>query len=700
MKKILFFILLCSTLLVGGSFANAATGTISVTNKSAKILTSGDAILWRTTNGAAVSITDSVLTGDIWGPTIGWIRLNPGGGQGGVTNTTAGVLGGYAWGENAGWINFAPTQGGVSIDSNGQFDGYAWSQNYGWIQFDCGVVGACVETDWRPSSASVACNDGVDNDSDGSTDYPSDTNCAGPTDDSEAGPTTGECDAQAGGCDWYDYCPDIAGIQNDASLCQGTPIDYCPAIPGTQASPDECPPPQPTDYCPNIPGIQNSTSQCPSPSDVCPDIAGVQTDPGLCPQIPIDYCPDIAGIQSSFAQCPPPTDCEADGTCPPAPTCQELGTCPPQECVGPDCVPPPPTTCETETDVFGQVICIIKDSILTTKDTIKDVFNQIKQIIGTDEDILTKIIGIVGLIAGGFFTLVPVLFGNPLSFAELILVPYRLWSLLMTAFGLKKRTRPWGTVYDAITKQPLDPAVVTLTNQAGEVIATSITDIDGRYGFLVPPGTYTISAKKTHYAFPSRKLIGRTRDEIYLDLYFGTPIEVKQEGEVITKNIPLDPLNFDWNEFAKREQGRMKFYKMRDIWLARISDFLFSFGLLFSFLAIISAPKTYNIVIFCIYLLMLTLKEVGLRTHPSGQMMERATGKPFSFGVLRVYSIGTNVEIATRVADRLGKYYCLIQNGTYNVTLERKNMDQTYTPIASIPQVEVTKGFINRTFKI
>ena len=137
----------------------AATGTIDATSYTSFLCTnvacdaSGSRIVWRTDNGTAVSVTDTVLTGHLWGENVGWINLNPS--QSGVTNTTAGVLGGYAWGQNTGWINFAPTNGGVTIStSTGEFSGHAWAQNYGWIKFDC-ASGAnyCVKTDWRPTGS-------------------------------------------------------------------------------------------------------------------------------------------------------------------------------------------------------------------------------------------------------------------------------------------------------------------------------------------------------------------------------------------------------------------------------------------------------------------------------------------------------------------------------------------------------------------
>jgi hypothetical protein len=129
-----------------------------------------DFISWNlpTSNNGA-TVTDTTLSGYIWGESVGWINLSPSRplGSPGVRNScTTGVLGGYAWGENAGWINFAPTTAtGVNQPkinlTTGKITGTVWSQNYGWIQLSSPEAPAATAYDpslglvttWRPSGA-------------------------------------------------------------------------------------------------------------------------------------------------------------------------------------------------------------------------------------------------------------------------------------------------------------------------------------------------------------------------------------------------------------------------------------------------------------------------------------------------------------------------------------------------------------------
>lgn len=104
-----------------------------------------------TTGATAVSITDSGLTGHLWGDEIGWVDLSPTG-AGVSIDATTGVLSGEAYSSVGGWINFSPTGESVVINSSGEFVGYAYVSGIGggWMKFDCSSSATCIKTDWRP----------------------------------------------------------------------------------------------------------------------------------------------------------------------------------------------------------------------------------------------------------------------------------------------------------------------------------------------------------------------------------------------------------------------------------------------------------------------------------------------------------------------------------------------------------------------
>lgn len=313
--------------------------------------------------------------------------------------------------------------------------------------------------------------------------------------------------------------------------------------------------------------------------------------------------------------------------------------------------------------------------------------------------VTTKIVATGGAMTGLYFGVVNVAFATPVSFAEIFLTPMRLWSLLLIAIGLKKRKVPWGTVYDSVTKQPLDPAYVVLQDLDGKEIATSITDLDGRYGFLVSSGKYRLIASKTNYEFPSKKLNGQNRDELYNELYFSEIIEVK-DGEVITKNIPMDPIKFDWNEFAKKDQKLMRFYSKRELIIARLADILFAGGFVVTVISVLVSPVIYNFVIFILYVLMIVLQKTILRPRAFGHIKQKETMSPLPFAIMRVFFDGSDNEVIHKVADKTGKYYCLIPNGKYYAKIENKNQDESYSLAYTSEPIEVKNGYINKMFEV
>ncbi len=583
-----FFLVLILVGTIVVSRANAATGTIDATDYIAQFTEDGSDVLFRTTNGTPISVSDSAITGYAWGENAGWINFAPT--NGGVTNTTGGVLGGYAWGENAGWINFAPTNGGVTINtSTGQFSGYAWSEVFGWLKFDCGA-GACVKTSWTPTSTPP--------------------------------PTT-----PPGGVIIIPPTPTCA---TNPSLCAPTPT-----------------------VCEINPAL------CVEPPATC------ATNPALCVPINPVEPPIIPPVVPpvTLPIVPPPT-------IPPV--------------VPPNIPPsnPPSTPADPGIAVLNNVAETINRQVVLISTSFGSLVEKAQSGVKTKAgQLVTTILGTIGLL-GSLFS-----------------IPESVWRSFFSFFALRRR-KPWGVVYDSVTKVPLDPVYVMLQDMQGNEVASSITDIDGRYGFLVAPGTYTISAGKTNYIFPSKKLASKTADELYEDLYFGETITVDQADSAITKNIPMDAVQFDWNEQEKLDKGFMRFYHKRDVIIAEIADIVFFAGFAFTSFAFFVIPGLLNAGILFLYIVMFVLKETGLRPRPHGIVKEKATGTPLAYAIVRVYVASLNKEIMRKVTDAEGRYFCLVTPGTYYMTIEKKNPDGTYTLISNTPTMTLKNGYISKTLEV
>src|ERR1035437_486268 len=156
------------------AFASESQGTIESGFNLTKICKSIDCsssgnVNWKptlnanTTGVTAITITDSSITGYLWGDEIGWINLQPTS-YGVTVNPNTGALSGYAYANVGSWIKFSPTSVsggtpvGVSINAQGQFTGWAYVSGIdgGWMEFDCSSAATCIQTDWRPIPSRTA----------------------------------------------------------------------------------------------------------------------------------------------------------------------------------------------------------------------------------------------------------------------------------------------------------------------------------------------------------------------------------------------------------------------------------------------------------------------------------------------------------------------------------------------------------------
>lgn len=274
----------------------------------------------------------------------------------------------------------------------------------------------------------------------------------------------------------------------------------------------------------------------------------------------------------------------------------------------------------------------------------------------------------------------------------------RVWVTVASFLGLHKQPRAWGVVYDSVTKRPLDPAYVSLFDETGRELASTITSIDGRYGFLVPPGAYTLKVERTHYHFPSKRLLGLESDVLYSDLYFGGPITVDEQGLVL-HNIPLDPLAFDWNEFAKKDRKLLRFYARISALQGRLISWFFIVGFCASIILPFISRQPVNIAIALLYIAIGIVQSVMHHSDLAGMVVEQKSKTPAPFAIVRVFSADGATEIGHAVADQFGRYYCLVPPGNYLAKIERKNEDGSYTEVAHTP-VTAPTGIIKEKFRI
>jgi hypothetical protein len=282
---------------------------------------------------------------------------------------------------------------------------------------------------------------------------------------------------------------------------------------------------------------------------------------------------------------------------------------------------------------------------------------------------------------------------NVTSFYDLYLLFLKLLGLITGVFR-KKRKVPWGVVYDSVTKRPLDPAyVLAQLRQSKESKGEAITDLDGRYGFLLNPGEYTIVANKTHYRFPSEKLKGKAKDEFYENLYFGDSFHVR-EGSVVQYNIPLDPLEFDWNEYAKNQDKVFKVYSRNTMVKQVVFTTIFVAGLVLSSVTLALSPSVLNAVVVAIYVSIILFQIFWRATHKITRVIDKKTGKPIAYALVKVWLAGVNTIVKKSVSDETGRFYFLVPPGKYYITVEQKMPDGNYQKVLETEEQQLKGGVL------
>lgn len=286
-----------------------------------------------------------------------------------------------------------------------------------------------------------------------------------------------------------------------------------------------------------------------------------------------------------------------------------------------------------------------------------------------------------------------VLAANVTSFYDLYLLFLKFIGLLTGLFR-KKKPEPWGVVYDSVTKQPIDPAYVVVERIGEGEKKSAITDLDGRYGFLLFPGYYSLVANKTHYRFPSDNLAGKTHDELYDNLYFGSSFQV-EGSQIVRYNIPLDPVEFDWNEFAKNKGKIFSLYSRRQKLRIWIFNVLFYAGLAIAVYGTLLRPTRFNELILVVYGTIIVFQALWRHRHKVTNLIDKATKQPIPFAIISITAPGVGVLIKKIVTDELGRFYLLVQPGVYDIAVQEKQLDGSYALVYMRKNVHLKKGVLS-----
>lgn len=301
------------------------------------------------------------------------------------------------------------------------------------------------------------------------------------------------------------------------------------------------------------------------------------------------------------------------------------------------------------------------------------------------------VIAVVGL-AGGLVTTLFRVVGTPFSVTSFARIFAHGGRFIFGSLVFWKRKRAWGTIYDSATKAPIDPAYVELFDTQGEKHAEAITDLDGRYGFLVPEGEYELKVRKVNYAFPSTHHVVTGHDVLYDNLYYGGPMHVTAE---VTYDVPMDPLAFDWNQHEKMHTGKTRFIHRFDPFVARALNVFFYIGVIALIWQFVATPDVITGALLAFYVFLLIARFVGGGPTLYGTL--RRSGEPVAFAVVRV--MRNQREVLSRVTDAYGRYAAIVPPGTYVLQVQELRGQEEYVTVFE-REITTKQGVINKNVSI
>ncbi|MEO6728381.1 MAG: carboxypeptidase regulatory-like domain-containing protein [Candidatus Dojkabacteria bacterium] len=242
---------------------------------------------------------------------------------------------------------------------------------------------------------------------------------------------------------------------------------------------------------------------------------------------------------------------------------------------------------------------------------------------------------------GVLLALLPLL----ISFLPLLLAPQLLLVLLASIFGERKNVL--GIVYDVRTTKPI-PFVVVRVFRAGstQLIVQKITDLQGRYGFVLSEGKYRVSIQHNGYDF------------------FQKDIEIKQDVDLFAEDIPLGT------------NKNLNILQRFSIWYRNVRDFLLKYsiwlsvvGFVFALIAFYLRRSTLDLALLMLYSLILGfyfLIRVKNRRRRWGVVKDSLTGLAISGAFVRIFDKQNSLS-DTQITDESGRYSFYVDPGEYSL---------------------------------
>ena len=317
-----------------------------------------------------------------------------------------------------------------------------------------------------------------------------------------------------------------------------------------------------------------------------------------------------------------------------------------------------PVTIETMTENIGLVAKTITEAVEAVAKTIETI--RLSPVAQTTAAAAAPVVAVAAITTTAVLATSFDLF----SFLQL------LYTSPLLLFGRRKR-KAYGVVYNSLLKKPIDLAMVRLVKMPeNKIVGARVTDKDGRFFFLVQPGTYRLEITKQAFDYPSKLLKDIKDDAFFLDIYHGEIIEVTEKNVTITPNVPLDPISLSKLQTPKE----IKIQRT----LRLVQNYVSLIGIVVAASVLVVHTTIWSITLLGFQILVyLLVRRLAAPHKPKswGIVYDKATNRPLSNVVVRIFEPKYQKLLESAVTDSKGRYTFLLGPNEYHSTYEKDGYD-------------------------
>jgi len=235
----------------------------------------------------------------------------------------------------------------------------------------------------------------------------------------------------------------------------------------------------------------------------------------------------------------------------------------------------------------------------------------------------------------------------------------------------RRGVKNWGMVFESETNMPIDFATVRIYSEDGKILDSVLTDKEGRFGFLVTEGSYSVDVQKDNFNFPSKLRESMFDHDLYQNVYTGGLVHF-EAGQVINFNIPIDVEGKSLRESSQEKIKAMSLPWKK--WLKVFQKIFFVIGFALATFKAFYLVSFVSVLFVLIYVALISHQIFG-RQRSYGNLVDKTTGEPIPFAIVSIFSEQDPAKkVGFVISDMMGRVYRLIGNGKYNLNIKGKTL--------------------------